>query len=144
MSIASPFRNRLSIQVRFSDIDMMGHVYNTIYQNYYDSGKIHYFDNAIPAMDLMTIGVVAASVKIDYLRPIYIKTKIYVESRICHIGHKSLSMEQRLVEEDTNKVLSTCTTIMVCYDVKNKKSTTIPEKWKHSITAYDKDVIVKE
>ena len=95
-------------------------------------------------MDLMTIGVVAASVKIDYLRPIYIKTKIYVESRIFHIGHKSLSMEQRLVEEDTNKVLSTCTTIMVCYDVKNRKSTTIPEKWKHSITAYDKDVAVEE
>jgi len=143
MGVISPFINRLSIQVRFSDIDMMGHVSNTVYQNYYDSGKIHYFDNVIPTMDIMTVGVVAASVKIDYLKPIYIKTKIYVETRISRIGYKSFSMEQRLVEEDTNEVLSTCATTVVCYDVKNKKSIPVPEKWKDNITTYDKAAIVK-
>ena len=138
------FINRLPIQVRFSDIDMMGHVSNTIYQNYYDSGKINYFDDVIPEMDIITVGVVAASVKLDFLKPIYIKTKIFVESRISVIGHKSLSMEQRLVEEDINEALSTCSTIMVCYDVKNKISIPIPEEWKYSIIGYDKNVIIKK
>ena len=138
------FINRLPIQVRFSDIDMMGHVSNTIYQNYYDSGKINYFDDVIPEMDIITVGVVAASVKLDFLKPIYIKTKIFVESRISVIGHKSLSMEQRLLEEDSNEVLSACVTAMVCYDVKNKISVPIPKEWKDNIVAYDKDVIIKE
>lgn len=143
MDIKPKFRNILPIQVRFSDVDMMGHVSNTVYQNYFDSGKIHYFDLVIPQMDFVNIGVVGASIKIDYLMPIYMKTRILVESRVAAIGHKSLTMEHCLVEECSGAVLSTCTVVMVCYDIVNKKSILVPEEWKKQILAYDNEVIVK-
>jgi acyl-CoA thioester hydrolase len=82
MENKSVFKDILPIQVRFSDVDMMGHVSNTIYQNYYDSGKIHYFDKVLPDLDYVNIGVVGASIKIDYLKPIYMKTRILVETRV--------------------------------------------------------------
>ncbi|NJK96551.1 MAG: acyl-CoA thioesterase [Bacteroidales bacterium] len=137
------FRNILPVQVRFSDVDMMGHVSNTIYQNYFDSGKVHYFDLVIPDMDYINIGVVGASVKIDYLKPIYMKTKILVETRVAIIGHKSLTMEHCLVEEATGETLATCTAVLVCYNLLEKKSIPIPEHWKSNILAYDHAVIVK-
>jgi acyl-CoA thioester hydrolase len=137
------FRNILPIQVRFSDVDMMGHVSNTVYQNYYDSGKIHYFDLVIPEMDFVNIGVVGASIKIDYLQPIYMKTRILVETRVAVIGHKSLTMEHCLVEECSGDVLSTCTVVLVCYDILGKRSIPIPEEWKKHILEYDEDVVVK-
>ena len=38
------YRNRLPIQLRFNDIDVIGHVNNTVYFNFYDLGKTAYFE----------------------------------------------------------------------------------------------------
>jgi acyl-CoA thioester hydrolase len=137
------FRSIIPIQVRFSDVDMMGHVSNTVYQNYYDAGKLHYFDEVLPEMDFVNIGVVGASIKIDYLKPIFMKTRILVETHVTHIGTKSLTMEHLLVEENSGDVLSTCFVVMVCYDIKGQKSIPVPGNWKEQIRSYDRDVIIK-
>ena len=47
------FKSILPIQVRFNDVDIMGHVSNTVYQSYYDSGKVDYFDKVMPDMDFV-------------------------------------------------------------------------------------------
>jgi len=137
------FKSIIPIQVRFSDVDMLGHVSNTVYQNYYDAGKLHYFDEVLPEMDFINIGVVGASIKIDYLKPIFMKTRILVETHVTHIGTKSIAMEHLLVEENTNEVLSTCFVVLVCYDIKGQKSIPVPENWKKAIVLYDKEVILK-
>jgi len=138
-----PFNSIIPIQVRFSDVDMLGHVSNTVYQNYYDAGKLHYFDEVLPEMDFINIGVVGASIKIDYLIPIFMKTRILVETHVTHIGTKSITMEHLLVEEHTGDVLSTCHVVLVCYDIKGQKSIPVPQNWKEQIRLYDKDVIIK-
>lgn len=143
MDISAVFRNILPIQVRFSDVDIMGHVSNTVYQNYFDSGKVNYFDEVLPDMDFNTIGVVGASVKIDYLKPIFMKTPILVKTRVAVLGHKSLTMEHLLVNEQTGEVLSTCSVVLVCYAIKEQLSIPIPEHWRTNILAYDQGVIVK-
>ena len=98
MESNASFRSIIPIQVRFSDVDMLGHVSNTVYQNYYDAGKVHYFDEVLPEIDFVTIGLVGASIKIDYLKPIYMRTKILVETHVTHVGYKSLTMGHQLVE----------------------------------------------
>jgi acyl-CoA thioester hydrolase len=71
-----PFNSIIPIQVRFNDVDMLGHVSNTVYQNYYDAGKLHYFEEVLPDMDYVKTGVIAASVKIDYLKPILLTSTL--------------------------------------------------------------------
>lgn len=139
-----PFKSIIPVQVRFSDVDMMGHVSNTVYQTYYDAGKLHYFDEVLPGMDFVNIGVVGASIKIDYLKPIYMKTRILVETHVTLIGNKSLTMEHRLVEERTGELLSTSTVVLVCYNIKEQKSIPIPEKWKKDILNLDKHAVLKD
>lgn len=138
-----PFNSIIPIQVRFNDVDMLGHVSNTVYQNYYDAGKLHYFEEVLPDMDFVKIGVIAASVKIDYLKPIFMKTRILVETHVAYIGNKSLTMEHQLVEENTGNVLSTCSVVLVCYDFKEQVSIPMPGEWKNQIMLYDKNVIVR-
>jgi acyl-CoA thioester hydrolase len=137
------FKSVLPIQVRFSDVDIMGHVSNTVYQNYYDSGKVHYFDHVMPDMDFITIGVVGASIKIDYLKPIFMKTRILVKTRVAVLGHKSITMEHHLVNECSGEVLSTCWAVLVCYSIKEMVSIPIPEHWRKNILTYDENVVVK-
>jgi acyl-CoA thioester hydrolase len=137
------FKNFLPIQIRFSDVDVMGHVSNTVYQNYYDSGKLNYFSEVLPDMDFVNLGVVGASIKIDYLKPIFMKTRILVETRVAEIGNKSLIMEHNLIDEETKEVLSTCRAVLVCYSIKDLRSIPIPENWKKNILEFDTRVVVK-
>lgn len=131
------YRYLVPIQVRFNDVDIMGHVSNTVYQNYYDAGKMDYFDHVLPDLDYVNQGVVGASIKIDYLKPIYMRNQIYVETRISVLGRKSITMDHRLINRDNGEVLSTCTAVLVCYDGKNMVSVPVPEHWRKSIVAHE-------
>ncbi len=125
------------IQVRFNDVDIMGHVSNTVYQNYYDTGKTTYFDHVLPGLDYVNIGVVGASIKIDYLLPIFMKYRVIVVTRIAILGTKSFTMEHRLINQETNEVMSTCSAVIVCYDVKAVKSQPIPLHWRQAIIDHE-------
>ncbi len=137
------FRNKIPIQVRFSDVDIMGHVSNTVYQTYYDAGKMSYFDAVLPQLDFKTVGIVGASVCIQYLLPIFMKTRILVETRVAAIGTKSLTFEHLLVDEQTNEILSTCRAVLVCFSIPEQQSIPVPEAWRRNILAYDKGVVEK-
>ena len=132
----------VTIQVRFADVDIMGHVSNTVYQNYFDTGKTEYFDHVLPDLDYVNLGVVGASIKIDYLLPIYMKYKILVDSRISVLGTKSFTMEHRLVNIETGELLSSCTAILVCYDSKTAKSKMIYDHWRKSIIEHEGDQLI--
>jgi acyl-CoA thioester hydrolase len=131
------YKFRLPVQVRFSDVDIMGHVSNTVYQNYFDTGKMDYFDHILPDLDYVNIGVVGASIKIDYLLPIYMKYKLSVETRVSVLGNKSFTMDHRLVNMETGDLLSTCTAVIVCFDVKTQKSQTVPDHWRNNILEHE-------
>jgi acyl-CoA thioester hydrolase len=103
-----------------------------------------YFDRVLPDLDYETRGVVGASIKIDYLLPIYMRNRIYVETRVAILGHKSITMDHRLVNCDTGELLSTCTAVLVCYNVKNMKSMPVPEHWRKNIMEHEgSQLIVK-
>ena len=45
METTSPaFRHTLPLQLRFNDIDLLGHVNNSVYFSFYDLGKARYFE----------------------------------------------------------------------------------------------------
>lgn len=131
------FKNSIEIQVRFNDVDILGHVSNTVYQTYFDTGKTFYMDAVIGNYDFMKEAMVGASIKIEYLEPIFMKTRILVQSRIPRIGHKSFDFEHRLVDATNGKVLSTCTAVMVCFNPQTQESILIPDHWREKIKAYE-------
>lgn len=41
----SEFRHHVDLQIRFNDIDLLGHVNNTVYLTFYDTGKARFFEH---------------------------------------------------------------------------------------------------
>jgi len=131
------FKHCVPIQVRFNDIDRLGHVSNTVYQNYYDSGKVDYIDTVLGEIDWDEICIVGASIKIDYIKPIFMKTPICVQTRVASVGNKSLTFEHRIINTDTEEVLSVCTAVVVSYLTREKQSIPVPELWREKIKGYE-------
>lgn len=129
-----------NIQIRWSDVDMLAHVYNGVYQQYYDLGKSDYFYQVLGFSDSWATrsdGVVKASLKTDFVEPIQINDKIEVHTAVEKIGNKSITIFQEIIETTSGRLKSQCRTVMVGYNPLTHQSFPIPDHWRAAIEAQD-------
>lgn len=134
----APFLHTMDVQIRFNDIDALGHVNNAVYMEFFDLGKAKYFTavNGGP-VDWRTANVVVANVNCNYLAPIYFNEPIAVQTQTVYVHDRSVKLLQQLINTETSEVKCQCVVIMVGFDVKVGVSAPISEEWKHRLTAYE-------
>ena len=132
------FRHHTDVQIRFNDIDILGHVNNTVYFSFYDTGKAYYF-NAVRRgqMNWQEVDTVIANVNCAYISPILFGEKVEVYTRCEALGEKSFKLRQMRVEKTTGEVKSVCETVMVSINRETKKSCPIPESWRKQFSDYE-------
>lgn len=128
------FHNESPVQIRFNDIDLLGHVNNATLQEYFDLGRMHYIHKAF-GDDLFngTKALIIASVHTDFMMPTFLQEDIVVKTAVLSIGGKSLQMEQHIVETNKNQVKVVCKSVMVGIDTSLHQSIEIPQEWRDII-----------
>lgn len=135
------FFHRTPIQIRFNDIDQLSHVTNSVYQQYFDLGRLKYFTEVLQEkMNWDVEGLVLASITIDYFIPIRMWDSIEVLSKVYEIGNKSLKMRQEILNNTTGEVSAASKAVMVCYSNAGGKSIPIPYRWRELIVRFEKDL----
>lgn len=123
-----------SIQIRFSDIDSMGHVNNAVYLSYFEYTRVHYFNKLLkPDWDWDSEGFILAHTDVSYLTPIQMKDDAKILMEIGQIGTKSFTLHYKIYV-DSNLVTKGSSTL-VCFNTKLQKSIVIPEEMKMSLNA---------
>lgn len=116
------------IQIRFSDLDMQGHVSNSVYMQYFDIGRVDFFYELGKTSEVTNN--VVASVHIDMLREVRLKDKLVLETWCSRKGNKSITLEQHLFAN--GNCASQCTIVLVGFDRETRKSIALPEDWEAS------------
>lgn len=112
-----------SIQVRFNDIDGLGHVNNAVQAEYFDFGRMRYFERLTGGpIKWKEFAMVIASTYTDFNAPIFLKEDVVVKTKIRKLGEKSLKMVQVLADSNTGEIKSTCKSVMVAIDFTTGKS----------------------
>jgi len=120
------------IQIRFADLDPLGHVSNNTYSQYFEVARLDWF-NAIGVERPMSV---LANVNVDFLGEININDKIHVTTRCIKKGTKSLQLAHDIY---ANGVLVTkSTAVVVGFDQKTRKSCALLEGWEASTGAEEK------
>lgn len=133
------FHSRTPMQLRFNDVDVLGHVNNTVYFSFYDTGKAHYFSEVLGRrVDWKHVDTVIANVDCAYLAPIFFGEKIEVLTTCLYVSEKSFKILQLIRETETGQIKSACETVMVSYDLKSQSSMPLPEEWKEKMEAFEK------
>ena len=136
------FNHRVPIQIRFSDIDPINHVNNAVILEYYDVGRINYFETVLgKKLNWNELLVVIVHTENDYYESINKEDNIYVETRIEKFGTKSMHTFQRIVDKNTNKIKSTCKTVLAGFDRNNNCSVEIPENFKQMFYEFENNLI---
>jgi acyl-CoA thioester hydrolase len=131
----TPFKQKTSIQIRFKDIDMMGHVNNANYITYFELARLTYFealkDEGVK-IDWVNAGVILAKIEMEYKQPILLEDKAFVYTWVSRVGSKSFDMSCSIVrvvngeEVEAAKGLA----VIVCFNYKTNETIAIPEIWK--------------
>lgn len=88
----------LKIQIRFSDIDLMGHVNNAIYLNYFESARMHYIVQLLgTTWDWKKNGIILKTNEIEYIFPVFLEDKAEVRVHVAHLGIKSFTLTYELL-----------------------------------------------
>ncbi len=134
------------VEVRYGDLDPQGHVNNSRHLTYFEQARIAYWIKLglfTKDQSFMEIGVILADVHLTYLEPVYYGQNIKVGVRIAKLGNKSMTCEQNIVDADTGKELAKGEVIIVTYDYKEEKTTSIPQEWREKITGFENQSVVE-
>lgn len=132
------FKTTLPIQIRFNDIDALGHINNNIYFSYFDLGKTDYFEKIKRSLVDWTEGIVViANINADFLSPIYYKEKIEVDTKVTKLGEKSGVLLQQIRSVKTNEIKCRCQTVFVTYNPDTQSSMAIPDVWRNAISQFE-------
>ncbi len=111
------------IQVRFSDLDVLGHVNNSIYLSYFETARVHYFAHLLgEEWDWQRNGVLLVKNEVEYHKPILLHDAPLVHIYTDHIGEKSFTLSYEIKVGDA--VYTTGKSVLVCFDA--SKHATIP------------------
>lgn len=133
------FQHEMPAQLRFSDVDQFGHVNNSVYFSLFDTCKTKYIFDALGQETFKDIGIVVAHINADFIAPIYYPDEIVIQTAVQHIGTKSFTLYQRVINNRTKEVKCVCQTVMVTFDLKNNKSIEIDQKFKVRLAEFDKN-----
>ncbi|MBR1799116.1 MAG: acyl-CoA thioesterase [Bacteroidales bacterium] len=115
----------LDIQMRFNDIDQMGHVNNAVIMEYFDLGKEAFFTQHGLPPEEGDFTVMIVHYEVDFVQQLRFHNKVAVATTVERFGNKSLTLRQSIVDAQ-GTVYATCNTVMAGYSRTQKCAAVIP------------------
>jgi len=135
-------KHKTPIQLRFKDIDKLGHVNNANYLTFFELARVDYFQAVMgnKTIDWSIEGIIMATVELTFKQPILLEDEIFVYTWVSRTGTKSFDMSCSIVKvvNGTEVEVATGMTVLVCLNYKTGQTIEIPTLWKEKMEAYGK------
>jgi acyl-CoA thioester hydrolase len=134
------FRHKTRIQLRFKDLDSMGHVNNANHLTYFELARVSYFHEVVrEEIDWHRQGIILARMEIDYKSPLLLQDEVWVHVRVSGFGRTSFTMEYLIVANraDGPVVAAIGKSVQVCFDYSRNMSVEVPPLWKSRAEAFE-------
>lgn len=128
------------IQMRWTDLDPLGHVNNGIYVTYFEIARGQFMLKACPKWDWRKDMFLIANVNVDFRKELLltaIDPKVNV--RTGQLGSKSFVLEYEITSlvGDQRIVHATGTTTQIMFDTQTKTTIEIPDWVRTSLSEFD-------
>jgi len=134
------FKHKTDIQIRFKDIDQLGHVNNANHITYFETSRVNYFKDVFKnETNWKETGLILAHTEITYKNPIFLEDTISCYTKVSKIGNKSFDMENLIVKSSNSQdiIVAYGNSVLVCLNYLSKETIPIPTEWIQKIKQYD-------
>lgn len=121
-------------KVRYCDTDKQGHVNNSVFNQFFETGRVEFL--YIPTSPMFDEGCsfVIASSKVDYIDEIKWPGIVEIGTSIIKIGNSSIHLYQSLYQN--GKLVGTSDNITVQVDNETKRSKALSENARKRLQSY--------
>ena len=137
------FKHKTRIQIRFKDIDKLGHVNNANHITYLELARVNYLNDVFKQLiDWSKEGIILARIEVDYKSPIYLEDEVWVYARVSKIGNSSYDMEYVIVRSVNGnaQIAAFAKSVQVCFNYETNKSMKMPEIWKNYMLSFEDNI----
>ncbi len=141
MPDSSPrFPVELELAVAWGDMDAFGHVNNTVYLRWFESGRIAYF-RAVGIEDgtrQASVGPILARATCDFKIPLEFPDTVTIRSRIAKLGTTSFTMGYEVCSAaHEGKIAALGEGVVVMFDYEQASAVPIPRPLRERISALE-------
>lgn len=134
----TPFHHSLEAQLRFNDVDIFGHINNSVYLQLLDLAKVRYFEAVLGGpVDWHDATVVVVNINASFYSPAYFDEPLTVVTAVGKISVHSFILEQRIFNPETGDVKCTAQTVMAGFDPVNASGIPVPDKWVKALLNFE-------
>lgn len=141
----SDFAHFITLPIQWGDMDSIGHVNNTIYFRYAESGRIAYF-RAIEATgtggEFDGSGPILADIQCSFIGQLRYPATIDIGTRTSRIGTKSFELQAGIFVQGEDTPAATSRGVVVWFDYENQRTAPIPDDLRQRI--FDLEVVAPE
>lgn len=131
------FRFSTILEVRWRDVDALGHVNNAVYFNYLEQARLHYMrELGFLPPNSTQVGVIIAEASCRFKSPLKLGEQVTIRARVSELRRSSFIFEYRIEGED-GRLAATAQTVQVCYDYESQRPDPISDEWREALTAYE-------
>jgi acyl-CoA thioester hydrolase len=122
------------LEVRFRDVDAMGHVNNAVYVTYIEHARACFFRDAFGVRKIEDIDFIVARVEVDFLKSIRMEDDVRIRLGISRVGASSFDIQYLVTAngEPAARVKS----VQVFFDYAGRQKKPVPEAFKERIRPY--------
>ncbi len=137
MSTAAAHRllHSLRLQVRWGDMDALGHVNNAEYLRYFEQSRIAWLEGLGYATTGKGTGPILAKVSVTFLKPVVYPSELEIRLYAAHVGNTSFTLASEIVNgRDAAERFTEGEFVTVWVDYDASKSVPIPERLRAILT----------
>ena len=136
MNIAS-FKFSVVVEVRFRDLDALGHVNNAVYLTYFEIARTHYWTQLFGIGSYEEFGFLVVRTECNYRSPAHFGEKLRVATGITALKNSSFVFDYEVTEIGSGGLIADGKSVQVCFDSKEKRTTEIPAGLRKKVTEFE-------
>ncbi len=110
------------VEVRFSDVDGLGHVNNALYLTFLEHARMRFFVDEAGSQSEKDFPFIIAHAALDYKSPMKMGAKPDIRMWTSRIGGKSWDFDYEIKDRESGVIYATGKTVQVAYDYQLERS----------------------
>lgn len=134
------FKFRFPLQLRWNDLDALGHVNNAVFITYFEVARGHYMLQACPGWDWRKNMFLIGNVEAHFHKELLLDAeKPEVLMRTSRLGTKSFVLQYAVVSQQNNQTVlhASGSTTQIMFDTKTRKTVAIEDWVRNSLTNFE-------
>jgi acyl-CoA thioester hydrolase len=137
------FRFSVAIDVRFRDLDALGHVNNAVYLTYFETARMEFWRHVNDRVDLSGMDMILARAEVDYRAPLVYGDRIEVGVRCVSVKRSSFVLAQAIVHRPSGRLVAEARKVLVHYDYRAGAKKALPEELRQRLLRQDPDLTIE-